>query len=88
MDEYLNDKHSLGDGLMLYQLGGGTADGLNDAVSHAQKAFNDSGYRTLPIPSVGELASIGIGSQKEPRLRSNFAWLASLLLPLAPQHIR
>jgi acyl-CoA reductase-like NAD-dependent aldehyde dehydrogenase len=45
----LLDKHSSRDGGLLYQLGSGTADDVNNAVAHAQEAFDDGRWRSLPM---------------------------------------
>jgi acyl-CoA reductase-like NAD-dependent aldehyde dehydrogenase len=45
----LIDKHSPRDGRLLYQLGSGTLDDVNNAVANAQTAFDDGRWRSLPL---------------------------------------
>jgi len=47
--EGLMDKHSPRDGGLLYQLGNGTEEDVNKAVSYAQEAFDDKRWRSLPM---------------------------------------
>ena len=43
------DKHSPRNGRLLYQLGSGTADDVDNAVSNAQAAFHDGRWRAFPM---------------------------------------
>jgi gamma-glutamyl-gamma-aminobutyraldehyde dehydrogenase len=45
----LMDKHSPRDGRLLYQLGGGTADDADSAVSNVQAAFDDGRWCALSM---------------------------------------
>ena len=47
--EGLLDKHSPRDGCLLYQLGSGTLEDVNNAVANAQAAFDDGRWRSLPL---------------------------------------
>ena len=47
--ECMIDKHSPRDGSLLYQLGSGTFDDVNNAVKNSQEAFDDGRWRSLPM---------------------------------------
>ncbi|MDA9091298.1 aldehyde dehydrogenase family protein [Porticoccaceae bacterium] len=47
--EGLMDKHSSRDGRLLYQLGSGTLEDVNNAAANAQAAFDDGRWCSLPL---------------------------------------